>query len=113
MSKKSYCFIVKQISAKNVSHRGSFILIGLISYLTILSLQIFIIDTIYGQTSSDGSSKIVKLEINLTVTGTSTDDKITGGTGDDKLIGGKGDDELNGKGGNNKIKREKNNIIII
>ena len=89
-----------KIFAKNVSHRSSFIIIALIGYLTILSLQFFIIGSIYGQTSSNGSSQIIKLKINLTVTGTSTDDKITGGSGDDKLIGGKGNDELNGKGGN-------------
>ena len=90
--------------AKNVSYCSSFIIIilGLISSLTMLYLQIFIINTIYGQNYNE-NSQIVKLKINLLVKGTTTDDTITGGSGDDKLIGGKGNDRLHGKGGNDAI----------
>lgn len=99
--------------AKNVSYCSSYIIIilGLISSLTMLSLQIFIINTIYGQNYNE-NLQTLKPKINLSVKGTSTDDIITGGSGDDKLIGGKGNDRLHGKGGNDAIDGGVGNDLI-
>ena len=74
--------------AKNVSYYNSFIIIigGLINYLTMLSLQIFIINFIYGQ-NYNVNPQILKPKVNLSIKGTNSDDKITIGNGDATLVG--------------------------
>ena len=98
--------------AKNVSYCSSFIVISLIISLTMLSLLIFIINSIYGQNYNE-NPQIVKLKINLSVTGTSSDDKITTGNGDDRIVGGKGNDRVDGKGGSDNIDGNVGNDILL